>query len=833
MPASDTRQLQLQISASAELLIRNLKTADGAVAEFQRSTNSRLVSVDEKFDALGALKGKLAGIGAGIAGALGGAALIDLAKRGLDYASSLQEVAQQLGVTTKDLQTYRYAASQVGISQELMDKGLAKLTVTMGQARDGVSKPKAAFAELGQILGKDVLKGAATAGDALPLIADALNKTTDPAKRAALEVALFGKTGQQLDTLLQPGSAALNQLAQAAQDLGLVLSDEQIANADQTADKLAEVKQVLEANIASAVANNVSAIYALANAFESLIVKAAQAAEAVANFSNLQGFKSGDIGSSLALSKTKSGRTTAINELSGLIAKNQSDRARGRGNQRSYLGALVEISTPTNPQEDKRLDEQFKKLVRLRNAYLGLDRASDAATSRAGSVPRPGGAGAGTSAADAASAANKAKAARAKAEADAERQQREAAAAAKKDRSDQRRAADTLSRAELDSAAARADRSGDPDERLKIEQDRVDLAKQGRDADLDLAAIDNRYIAANLDRLKKLNADTAEIDKQILAQKRAQQVDQDTAERVRAGQDDQIALLEIQSRLALLAKDRHAIELRILALKQQEERDALQRVVDDKNNRYTPAERALAGEQLQRLPERQAAEQKSLAKDQAGPIAAYRDQLISATGDMNAALQGVAVNGLQNLEEGLLGVINGTESVGSAFKKMASSIIADLARIAIEKAIVSAIGSSFLGFSQGGVVPGFAGGGVIHGPGTGKSDSIIARVSAGEGILTADALQHYGHGIVGAINSKRLPAFASGGVVASRLPSVAGGGSGEAGQIQVMVSLTEDLDGRIDNRAAGVSVQVMREGAPTIVRAATQNTMSELRRPSL
>jgi hypothetical protein len=825
MANTDTRQLQLQISASAELLIRNLKTADNAVADFQQSTNKRLASIDDRYAALGKLKGGLGAIDSkvglgGLVGAATGATLIELGGRALDYASSLQEVAQQLGVTTTDLQTYRYAATQVGISQETMDKGLAKLTVTMGQAREGVSKPKAAFAELSTILGKDVLKGAATAGDALPLIADALNKISDPAKRAALEVALFGKTGQQLDTLLQPGSAALNGLARAAQDLGLVLSDDQIANADQTADKLAEVKQILEANIASAVANNVSAIYALANAFESLVVKAGQAAEAIANFSNLQGFKAGDIGSGLALGKTKTGRTTAINELSGLIAQNEKDRARGQGNRSSYLGGLVEFTSPADAKENQRLDEQFKKLVRLRNAYLHLDRASDAAAGRTGGTPRPGGEGAGTSAADANAAARKAAA-------EAARASREAAAAAKKDRQDQRKAGDELAKAQLDSASAHADLSGDPDERLQIEQDRVDLARKAKDSDLESAAIDNRYIAANLDRLKAINADTAETDKQILRRKRAQDVEQSAFDRQRAGEEDQLALLEIQSRLTVVAKDRNALELRILALRQQEEREALERIAGDTTGRFSKEDRALAADQLTRLPAREAAERQSLQKDQQGPVSNYRDKLVAATGDMNEALQNVEVNGLQSLEDGLLGIIDGTESVGSAFKKMASSIIADLARIAIEKAIVSAIGGSFFGLklAGGGKIEGKAGGGRISGAGSGTSDSIFAlidgrkplMVSNGESIVTAAATSRYWP-IIDAMNRGTLPRLATGGaigrVTASRMPAL-GGLPGQAAPqvIYVKVDKSDLFDVHVQRAAAPLADAAAARGA--------------------
>lgn len=60
--------------------------------------------------------------------------------------------------------------------------------------------------------------------------------------------------------------------------------------------------------------------------------------------------------------------------------------------------------------------------------------------------------------------------------------------------------------------------------------------------------------------------------------------------------------------------------------------------------------------------------------------------------------------------------------------------------------------------------PKFAGGGILRGPGTGTSDSMLAWLSNGEGILTARAVQHYGAGLVHQINRLQLPRFATGGI---------------------------------------------------------------------
>lgn len=63
--------------------------------------------------------------------------------------------------------------------------------------------------------------------------------------------------------------------------------------------------------------------------------------------------------------------------------------------------------------------------------------------------------------------------------------------------------------------------------------------------------------------------------------------------------------------------------------------------------------------------------------------------------------------------------------------------------------------------------PGFATGGHIKGPGTGTSDSILARLSNGEYVVRAAAVRKYGLQTLHAMNNMRLPKFASGGLVDS------------------------------------------------------------------
>jgi hypothetical protein len=86
-------------------------------------------------------------------------------------------------------------------------------------------------------------------------------------------------------------------------------------------------------------------------------------------------------------------------------------------------------------------------------------------------------------------------------------------------------------------------------------------------------------------------------------------------------------------------------------------------------------------------------------------------------------------------------------------------------------------------------VPGNAAGGLIRGPGSGTSDSILSWLSNGEYVMRASAVNHYGADLMRAINSMSLPKFASGGQVSmpiylnNRYTGTASAPSGEAGAI--------------------------------------------------
>ena len=184
----------------------------------------------------------------------------DMGKAALDAAGGLGEQAAALGVSTGALQEFRFAATQVGLSTEQMDAALGQFSKRLGAAElSGKGPFVAALKEIG--LSLDDLKGKSETQQ-IGLIADGINKIGSAAQQNALQVQFFGKAGQATATLLQSGSAGIAAFADEARKLGVVLSESEIAKADETADKLAKLNYVIEAQKNKKLLENADALVA-------------------------------------------------------------------------------------------------------------------------------------------------------------------------------------------------------------------------------------------------------------------------------------------------------------------------------------------------------------------------------------------------------------------------------------------------------------------------------------------------------------------------------------------------------------------------------------------
>lgn len=175
------------------------------------------------------------------AAAATGAALF--VKSAIDQADAAGILAGKLGITTEALTKLEYAAKLSDVSQQALEGGLKKLSVTLTNAQDPASKAAQALSAIGLSASELI---ALPADQQLGRIGDALNTVENASQRAALAQKIFGKAGVDLLPVLAEGSAGIRQLGDEAQRLGVVISGDLAARAGLFNDQLDRLKSAAQ-----------------------------------------------------------------------------------------------------------------------------------------------------------------------------------------------------------------------------------------------------------------------------------------------------------------------------------------------------------------------------------------------------------------------------------------------------------------------------------------------------------------------------------------------------------------------------------------------------------
>ena len=177
---------------------------------------------------------------------LAGAGAFSISKAITSYtelADTLDKTSIRTGVAAESLQALHFGAMQSGMSAEDMDKALIKLTSEMSKAATGQNANLAAiFKHLGINL-RDSKGHVRSAADVMNNLAQAVKNNESPAARMQVLNAAFGEElGAKLIPLLQGGADGLEEYKKKAEELGLVMSSEEIQKANEFGDKLSLVK---------------------------------------------------------------------------------------------------------------------------------------------------------------------------------------------------------------------------------------------------------------------------------------------------------------------------------------------------------------------------------------------------------------------------------------------------------------------------------------------------------------------------------------------------------------------------------------------------------------
>lgn len=176
---------------------------------------------------LSKLKTEMMAIGAGV-GIVGlGKKLADEA---LQWNTQVRTMQRLTGATAEQVSSLMAVADYMGVSAETSTTSFAKFSKALAGARDSMqsaaeqgSASSDAFSKLGLTLND--IQGKNTV-EVFQLIQDRLRGMKDGAEKTRIEMELFGKSGYQLNGMLNMSAEAMKQVEDRARAMGLVIDDE-------------------------------------------------------------------------------------------------------------------------------------------------------------------------------------------------------------------------------------------------------------------------------------------------------------------------------------------------------------------------------------------------------------------------------------------------------------------------------------------------------------------------------------------------------------------------------------------------------------------------------
>lgn len=785
------------------------------------------------------VQGLLAGLGVSLT--LG--AFAALVKGAIDSADELNKLSQKIGISVEALSTLQFAAQLSDVGLDTLKTGLKGLSANLTEARAGLGEGAALFQALGVSV-EDTAGNLKSSDTILLEIADRFASFEDGATKTALAVKLFGKSGMDMIPFLNQGASGIRTLMQEAERLGLKLSTETAQAAEAFNDNLTALKASssgLGITLATELlaplrvvtdairegqgeATGFAAILggALKTTLEAILVLGVN----VAYVFKSMGTEIGGMAAQLA--------ALARLDIRGLEAIGEAmreDAAKARAevdalsarilNPPQVRSAGPAPATPTAGNTGAATEDMQRMACVLSGGEW-----------RGGRCLKKGAEAKDNSAA---------RLAVLKAQADAEFRllksgldQQKAALDralddrlvsirdyyAQKTRLEQAAIDEDISRKTEERSAQQQMARGGKDEATRLramaEVKKLDgeiavLAQQRGEievANAHAAANAERQLANELarvrDRLAEVRGGTGGDSTRTRLQREYQPlIEQLQRMGDTAGTQDVARLIDVESDLAELARFERQYQAATerLSLKGRElqvQKDA--GLITETQMRQTllglQAETAREVEAL--IPKMEQLAQSTGSEEAVNRVARLKIEIASlktVTDEVAVRINGDTQNAFATMFEQ---IGSGAKSAKDAFADFARSVLASINRIASQKLAESLFGAMGGGGGSGGfgafisgLFNGFATGGLVSGPGTSTSDSIPARLSAGEYVLRAAAVRRLGvdflHALNGGLSVPRWQgvrlAFAEGGLVPPAAPATTGGGAGQAVRI--------------------------------------------------
>lgn len=246
--AEDIAVLEVEISKTNSQLKKYKSEMDGAGDETKKTGNEtekagkQAKDSGKNFEKFGSTVKAAAKVAAGAIAAVTaatGAAVKGLANCTIEagkFADEVGEISTKSGISTESVQKFKFAAELLDVPLETVTGSLAKLTKSMDKAKDGKGAADT-FKQLGVSLYDNygnLRDNEAVFWDVI----EALDKVQVETNRDAAAMAIFGKSAQDLNPIIEAGKGKFEELGKTAEDMGYVIGDDTLGKFQEFDDQM-------------------------------------------------------------------------------------------------------------------------------------------------------------------------------------------------------------------------------------------------------------------------------------------------------------------------------------------------------------------------------------------------------------------------------------------------------------------------------------------------------------------------------------------------------------------------------------------------------------------
>ncbi|MCA0027334.1 hypothetical protein LB562_22940 [Mesorhizobium sp. B263B1A] len=231
----------------------NAKGFEKAMADIRRLTQQTARGASADF---AALSSKIAGISRGVTASLAAIGIgfsLDGVRNAIKEVADIGDVSDKVGLTTDALQELRYAADKTGASTDALDRSMATFSKSIAEVATGADNDLARVLKANNVELRDQDGNLRKQIDILGDYANLIKNARTEQDQLRLATIAFGDRGGDLVNTFRGGADAIRAMRDEAHDLGLVLSNDMVASADEIDKKFQALANTVEVGLKGAI----------------------------------------------------------------------------------------------------------------------------------------------------------------------------------------------------------------------------------------------------------------------------------------------------------------------------------------------------------------------------------------------------------------------------------------------------------------------------------------------------------------------------------------------------------------------------------------------------